>query len=54
MMGANSYVGNGPNFMVKAVAEEDGYRMPSFFGYALAAALVLGPLYVVVTVVFFL
>ena len=33
MMGANSYIGNGPNFMVKAIAEEAGVRMPSFFGY---------------------
>jgi Na+/H+ antiporter NhaD/arsenite permease-like protein len=33
MMGANSYIGNGPNFMVKAIAEENGVAMPSFFGY---------------------
>jgi Na+/H+ antiporter NhaD/arsenite permease-like protein len=33
MMGANSYIGNGPNFMVKAIAETHGVRMPSFFGY---------------------
>jgi Na+/H+ antiporter NhaD/arsenite permease-like protein len=32
-MGANTYIGNGPNFMVKAIAEENGVRMPSFFGY---------------------
>jgi len=38
-MGANSYIGNGPNFMVKAVAEDAGIRMPSFFGYMSTAAL---------------
>ena len=32
-MGANTYIGNAPNFMVKAIAEESGIRMPSFFGY---------------------
>ena len=32
-MGANTYIGNGPNFMVKAIAEENGVKMPSFFGY---------------------
>ena len=52
-MGANSYVGNGPNFMVKAIAEESGIRMPSFFGYMAYSGLVLIPLFVVVTFVFF-
>jgi Na+/H+ antiporter NhaD/arsenite permease-like protein len=47
-MGANTYIGNGPNFMVKAIAEEAGYVMPSFFGYAGRAVLVLTPLYLVV------
>jgi Na+/H+ antiporter NhaD/arsenite permease-like protein len=47
-MGANTYIGNGPNFMVKAIAEENGYAMPSFFGFALRAALTLAPIYVVV------
>jgi len=32
-MGANSYIGNGPNLMVKSIAEEQGVKMPSFFGY---------------------
>src|SRR3546814_17838848 len=32
-MGANSYIGNAPNFMVKAIAEEQGVKMPNFFGY---------------------
>jgi Na+/H+ antiporter NhaD/arsenite permease-like protein len=47
-MGANTYIGNGPNFMVKAIAEHSGYRMPSFLGYAGRAILVLTPVYVVV------
>jgi Na+/H+ antiporter NhaD/arsenite permease-like protein len=53
LMGANTYIGNGPNFMVKAIAEETGYAMPSFFGYALYALVVLIPLFVVVTFAFF-
>lgn len=48
MMGANTYIGNGPNFMVKAIADSAGYRTPSFFGYAGRALLILTPLYVVV------
>jgi Na+/H+ antiporter NhaD/arsenite permease-like protein len=44
-MGANTYIGNGPNFMVKAIADAAGYRMPSFFGYAGRAVLLLMPLY---------
>jgi Na+/H+ antiporter NhaD/arsenite permease-like protein len=46
-MGANTYIGNGPNFMVKAIAEEMGYRTPSFGRYALSAILILFPIYVV-------
>jgi Na+/H+ antiporter NhaD/arsenite permease-like protein len=52
-MGALTYIGNGPNFMVKAIAEESGYRMPSFFGYAGSAAAVLLPAFLGATVVFF-
>lgn len=52
-MGANSYIGNAPNFMVKAICEERGIRMPSFFGYMLWSCAILLPLFVVVTVVFF-
>ena len=44
-MGANTYIGNGPNFMVKAIADEAGYSMPSFFGYAWRAVAVLTPVY---------
>jgi Na+/H+ antiporter NhaD/arsenite permease-like protein len=47
-MGANTYIGNGPNFMVKAIAEEAKYEMPSFFGYAGRAVLTLSPIYVVI------
>jgi Na+/H+ antiporter NhaD/arsenite permease-like protein len=53
MMGANTYIGNGPNFMVKAIAEENGVKMPSFFGYMLWSGAVLIPIFVVVTFVFF-
>jgi Na+/H+ antiporter NhaD/arsenite permease-like protein len=53
MMGANTYIGNGPNFMVKAIAEENGVRMPSFFGYMVWSLAILIPTFVVVTLVFF-
>ena len=52
-MGANSYIGNGPNFMVKAIAEESGVRMPSFFGYMAYSVGILIPLFGIVTLVFF-
>ena len=52
-MGANSYIGNGPNFMVRAIAEERGVRMPSFGGYMLYSGAVLLPIFAIVTVVFF-
>jgi len=52
-MGANTYIGNGPNFMVRAIAEESGVEMPSFFGYMLYSGAILVPLFVVVTLVFF-
>jgi len=52
-MGANSYIGNAPNFMVKSIAEEQGVTMPSFFGYMLYSGAILLPLFVVVTLVFF-
>jgi Na+/H+ antiporter NhaD/arsenite permease-like protein len=52
-MGANTYIGNAPNFMVKAIAEEAGVRMPSFFGYMLYSGVILVPLFVIVTFVFF-
>jgi Na+/H+ antiporter NhaD/arsenite permease-like protein len=53
MMGANSYIGNGPNFMVKAIAEANGVKMPSFFGYMAYSCGVLLPIFGIVTWVFF-
>jgi Na+/H+ antiporter NhaD/arsenite permease-like protein len=52
-MGANSYIGNGPNFMVKAIAEHNGVRMPSFFGYMAYSVGILVPIFIVMTFVFF-
>ena len=52
-MGANSYIGNGPNFMVKVIAEEYKLKMPSFFGYMAYSFAILIPLFIVVTLVFF-
>jgi len=52
-MGANTYVGNAPNFMVKAIAEENGVKMPSFFGYLAYSVGILLPLFVLVSLVFF-
>lgn len=52
-MGANSYIGNAPNFMVKAIVEESGVRMPSFFGYCAWAMVFLIPLFVLCTFLFF-
>jgi Na+/H+ antiporter NhaD/arsenite permease-like protein len=53
-MGANSYIGNAPNFMVYAIARESGVRMPGFFGYMLWSGMVLIPIFLITTVVFFL
>ena len=52
-MGANSYIGNAPNFMVKSIAEERGIVMPSFFGYMAWSICVLIPTFLLVTWVFF-
>ncbi|MDR5870438.1 sodium:proton antiporter [Caballeronia sp. LZ062] len=52
-MGANSYIGNAPNFMVKAIAESRGVRMPGFFGYLGWSCLVLLPLFAVTGWLFF-
>jgi Na+/H+ antiporter NhaD/arsenite permease-like protein len=52
-MGANTYIGNAPNFMVKAIAEENGVKMPSFFGYMAYSLGILLPLFVVVSLLFF-
>jgi Na+/H+ antiporter NhaD/arsenite permease-like protein len=52
-MGANTYIGNAPNFMVKAIAEENDVPMPSFFGYMLYSVVILVPLFVVMTFIVF-
>jgi Na+/H+ antiporter NhaD/arsenite permease-like protein len=52
-MGANTYIGNAPNFMVKAIAEEARIRMPSFFGYMLYSGGILIPLFLAMTWLFF-
>lgn len=52
-MGANSYIGNAPNFMVKAIAEDRDVKMPSFFGYMAWSGAVLIPLFVVMTFIWF-
>ncbi|MFM9862740.1 MAG: sodium:proton antiporter [Micropepsaceae bacterium] len=53
-MGANTYIGNAPNFMVKAIAEEAGIKMPSFFGYMLWSGVFLLPCFALVTWLYFL
>jgi Na+/H+ antiporter NhaD/arsenite permease-like protein len=52
-MGANSYIGNAPNLMVKAIAEDRGIKMPSFFGYMVWSICVLIPLFIVMTFIWF-
>ncbi|WP_353153639.1 sodium:proton antiporter [Herminiimonas fonticola] len=52
-MGANSYIGNAPNMMVKAIAEERGIRMPSFFAYMGWSCAILIPLFILMTFIFF-
>ena len=52
-MGANTYIGNAPNFMVKAIAEENGVKMPSFCGYMLWSVAILVPTFIIVTLFFF-
>jgi Na+/H+ antiporter NhaD/arsenite permease-like protein len=52
-MGANTYIGNGPNFMVRSIAEHGGVKMPSFFGYMIYSVAFLVPLFIVVTLIFF-
>jgi len=51
-LGAMTYIGNGPNFMVKAIAEQAGVKMPSFFGYILYSVGVLLPVFVVMSFLF--
>lgn len=53
-MGANTYIGNGPNFMVKAIADEWGYKMPDFFTYIYKYSVpILIPVFIIITFIFF-
>jgi Na+/H+ antiporter NhaD/arsenite permease-like protein len=52
-MGANSYIGNAPNLMVKAIAEDRGVKMPSFFGYMAWSCGILVPLFLIMTLIWF-
>ncbi len=52
-MGANTYIGNAPNFMVRSIAEESGVRMPSFFGYMGYSLVVLIPVFILTSWIFF-
>lgn len=52
-MGANTYIGNAPNLMVKAIAEDRDVKMPSFFGYMLWSGAVLIPLFIIMTFIWF-
>ncbi len=53
-MGANTYIGNAPNFMVKSIAEEAGIEMPSFFGYMFKYSIpFLVVLFIIITFIFF-
>ncbi|MBF0432673.1 MAG: sodium:proton antiporter [Fibrobacteria bacterium] len=52
-MGANTYIGNAPNFMVRSIAEENKIKMPSFFGYMLWSFGILTPIFLLVTFIFF-
>jgi Na+/H+ antiporter NhaD/arsenite permease-like protein len=52
-MGANTYIGNAPNFMVYAIARDAGVRMPGFFGYMLWSCTILLPLFVLLSLLFF-
>ncbi|MDR3234451.1 MAG: sodium:proton antiporter [Planctomycetaceae bacterium] len=51
-MGSMTYIGNGPNFMVKAIAEQGGVKMPSFFGYMVYSLIILLPIFYGITVIF--
>jgi len=52
-MGSMTYIGNGPNFMVKAIAEQEGIQMPSFFGYVSKYSIpILIPVFILITILF--
>ena len=52
-MGANTYIGNAPNFMVRSIAEENGVKMPSFFGYMMYSIMILIPCFILISFIFF-
>ena len=51
-MGAVTYIGNAPNFMVRSIAEENNINMPSFFGYMLWSIIILLPVFILVALIF--
>ena len=51
--GALTYIGNAPNFMIRSIAEENGIKMPSFFGYMLWSSIILFPIFVIYSVLYF-
>ncbi len=51
-MGANTYIGNGPNFMVRSIAEQSGVKMPSFFGYMAYSGAILIPVFILISILF--
>ncbi|GAG26025.1 unnamed protein product, partial [marine sediment metagenome] len=53
-MGANTYIGNGPNFLVKAISDDSGTKMPSFLGYMIWSGLILIPTFILVTFLVFI
>jgi Na+/H+ antiporter NhaD/arsenite permease-like protein len=52
-MGANTYIGNGPNFLVKSIAEHRGIKMPGCFGYMAYSGAILIPLFIIISLIFF-
>jgi Na+/H+ antiporter NhaD/arsenite permease-like protein len=50
LMGANTYIGNGPNFMVKSICDEAGFKTPTFFGYMVWSLGILGPIWIAIAV----
>ncbi len=52
-MGAMTYIGNAPNFMVKSIAEENNINMPSFFGYMIWSVTILVPIFIIISYIYF-
>ena len=52
-MGAMTYIGNAPNFMIQSIAEENNIKMPSFFGYMMWSLLILLPIFVIINFIIF-